>query len=103
MVLEETRLDFQRHFQIFHAGHKFLADYPRERLSVPPGSRKGGKTLVDWQRGNVHCILIQHLENLSNHSNNWFHSAIPVLPVSSRLLSRSSINLLLEIVANVDT
>ena len=26
-----------------------------------------GKTQVDWQRGNVHCELIQHLENLSNH------------------------------------
>ena len=25
-----------------------------------------GKTLDDWQRGNVHCALIQHLENLSN-------------------------------------
>ena len=29
-----------------------------------------GKTLVDLQRGNVHCVLIQHVENLSNRSYN---------------------------------
>ena len=29
-----------------------------------------GKTQVDWQRGNVHCVLIQHLENLLSHSYN---------------------------------
>ena len=35
-------------------------------------------TLVDWQRGIVHCVLIQHLENLSNHSSNLSHSVILV-------------------------
>ena len=29
-----------------------------------------GKTQVDWERGNVHCVLIQHLENLLNQSYN---------------------------------
>ena len=36
-----------------------------------------GMTLVDWQRGNFHCELIQHPETLLNHSYNLFHFAIP--------------------------
>ena len=40
---------------------------PIERPSIPPGMDEVGKTQVDWQRGNVHCVLIQHLENLLNH------------------------------------
>ena len=31
---------------------------------------KVGVTPVDWERGIVHCVLIQHLYNLSNHSYN---------------------------------
>ena len=30
-----------------------------------------GMTLVDWQRGNFHCELIQHPENLLNHTINF--------------------------------
>ena len=30
-------------------------------------------TQVNWQRGNVHCAFIHHLENHLNHSCNWFH------------------------------
>ena len=37
-----------------------------------------GMTLVDWQRGNFHCELLQHLENPLNRSYNLFHFAIPV-------------------------
>ena len=25
-------------------------------------------TLVDWERGIVHCVLTRHLKNLSSHS-----------------------------------
>ena len=28
------------------------------------------ETLFDWERGIVHCVLTQHLSNLSNHSYN---------------------------------
>ena len=48
------------------------------------------KTLVDWQRGIVHCVLIQHLKKslesfiqLISCCNSW------ILPVSSRIVSVS--------------
>ena len=48
------------------------------RLSIPTGRLdKVEATLVDWERGIVHCVLIQHLENLSSHSYNQLHSVIP--------------------------
>ena len=37
-----------------------------------------GVTLVDWQRRNFHCELIQHPENPLNRSYNKLHSLIPV-------------------------
>ena len=66
----------------------------RERLSIPKGTGWGGWTQVDWQRGNVHCALIQHLGILSNHWYNCFHSDSCILPVSPRMVSRSSTNFL---------
>ena len=41
---------------------------PENGLAFHQDLEKVGKTLLDWQRGIVHCVLIQHLENLSNHS-----------------------------------
>ena len=38
---------------------------PTERLDIPPRSRSGE---IDWERRTAHCVLIQHLENLSHHS-----------------------------------
>ena len=61
-----------------------------------------GKTLVEWWRGNVHSGLIQHPENLLNHSYNeisFCNSCI--LPVSSRIVSCFSTNLRLAIVSKV--
>ena len=43
---------------------------PSLRLGIPQELDDEGKTLVDWRRGIVHCVLIQHLDNLSNHSHN---------------------------------
>ena len=61
---------------------------PSLRLGIPIERQNGlaflqeldevGMTQVDWQRGIVHCVLIQNLEYLSNHSYNLFHFAIPV-------------------------
>ena len=80
-VLKRTQLDLQKHFPKNHVCPKCLAallcGIPIERLSILPGLDDVGKTLVDWQRGIVHCGLIQHLENLLNHSFNLFHSVIP--------------------------
>ena len=40
----------------------------QNRLAFDQELDEVGKTQIDWQRGNVHCVLIQHLENLLNHS-----------------------------------
>ena len=48
---------------------------PTERLTFHQELDEVGKTQVDWQRRNVHCVLTQHLENLLNHSCNTFHSS----------------------------
>ena len=99
----------KKSFPVFHVCPKCLAArfcgsaFPENGSAFHQDLDEEGRTLVDWQRGIVHCVLIQHLENISNHSCNWFRSVIPeFLPVSSRIVSRYSINLLLEIVSNVE-
>ena len=70
-VLKKTPLDLQKRFPIFHACPKYLAAYrcglafPENGLAFRQDLEKVGKTLVDWSRGIVHCVLFQH--NLSNH------------------------------------
>ena len=106
----KTLLDEQKRFPIYHVRPKCLAAhfcglaFPEKGLAFRQELDEVGKTLVDWQRGIVHCVLIQHLENLANRPYNWFHSFCNscILPVSSRIVSRSSTNLLLEIVSNVE-
>ena len=39
-------------------------------LAFRQESDEVGMTLVDWQRGIVHCVLIQHPENPENRSYN---------------------------------
>ena len=75
-VLKKTLLDLQKRFPIYHVCPKCLAAQFCGSAFLLNGSTFNqelddvGKTLVDWQRGNVHCVLIQHLETLSNRSYN---------------------------------
>ena len=73
-VLKKTRLDLQKRFPIFHVCPKCLAAhfcgsaFLQNGLAFHQELDEVGKTQFDWQRWNVHCVLIQHLENLSNRS-----------------------------------
>ena len=75
-VLQETKLDLQKRFPIYHACPKCLAAhlcgsaFPENGLVFRQDHDKVEVTLVDWERGMVHCVLIQHVENLLNHSYN---------------------------------
>ena len=75
-VLKKTPLDLQERFPVYHACPKYLAAhfggsaFPENGLAFHQDLDEVGKTLVDWQRGIVHSVLIQHLENLINHSHN---------------------------------
>ena len=75
-VLKKTLLDLEKRFPTYHVCPKCLAAhfcgsaFPENGLAFHQDLDEVGKTLVDWQRGLVHCVLIQHLENLSNHSCN---------------------------------
>ena len=70
-VLKKTPLDLQKRFPIYHACPKYLAAhccgvaFPQNGLAFRQYLDEVGKTLVDWPRGIFHCVLIQHLENLS--------------------------------------
>ena len=44
--------------------------FPENGLALRQDLAKVGKTLVDWERGIVYCVLIEHLQNLSIHSCN---------------------------------
>ena len=63
--MKKTPVDLQQRFQIFHAYPKCLAAYLCGSASLQDQD-KVEKTMVDWERGVVRCVLIQHLENLSN-------------------------------------
>ena len=75
-VLKKTLLDLQKRFPIYHVCPKYLAAhfcgsaFPENGLAFHQDHDKVGVTQVDWERGIVHCVLIQHLENFSNHSEN---------------------------------
>ena len=75
-VLKKTQLDFQKRFPKNHVCPQYLAAhfcgsaFPENGIAFHRELDEVGKTLVDWQRGNVHCVLIQHLENLTNRSHN---------------------------------
>ena len=66
-VMKNTLLDLQKRFPIYHVCPKYLAAHFCGSAFPENGLDEVGKTLVDWQRGIVHCVLIQHLEHLSNH------------------------------------
>ena len=75
-VPKKTLLDLQKRFPIYHVCPKYFeallcgSAFLWNGLAFRQDLDEVGKTLVDWQRGIVHCVLIQHLENLSNHSYN---------------------------------
>ena len=73
-ILEDKELmrmhvDLQKRFPIYHVCPKCLAALLcgaaiRKNASTSlQVSDEVGMTLVDWQRGNFHCELIQHPEN----------------------------------------
>ena len=63
-VLKKTPLEYPRYLAALCCGSAF----PEKGLAFHQDFGMVGRTLVDWQRGIVHCVLIQHLENLSNRS-----------------------------------
>ena len=72
-VLKKTRLDSQKRFPIFRVCPKCLAAHlcgsairKNVSTSLPVLDEVGSTGNV----GIVHCVLIQHLENLLNHSYN---------------------------------
>ena len=78
-VLKRTQLDLQKRFPNIPCvsqmlGGPFLrgSAFLKNGLAFLQELDEVGKTVVDWQRGNFHCVLIQHLENLLNHSCNNF-------------------------------
>ena len=93
----------KKRFPIHHVsqmlgGLSLRVGIPIERLSVPPGTGWGGKNtgwLVTWQ-----CPLRTESASWKSLESfiqlTWFCSTW-ILPVSSRIVSRSSINFLLEI------
>ena len=68
-VLMMTHLDLQKRFPIYHVCPKCLAallcgSALRKNVSTSLQELdEVGMTLVDWQRGNFQCELIQHPEN----------------------------------------
>ena len=62
-------MDLQKRFPIYHVWPKCMAALPcgaairRKVSTILRVLGVMGKTLVDWQRGNFHCELIQHPEN----------------------------------------
>ena len=71
---EDDAAGFAKRFPIYHVCPKCLAAnfcgsaFLQNGLAFYQELDEVGKTQVDWQRGNVHCVLIQQLENLSDRS-----------------------------------
>ena len=67
--LMKLQLDLQKRFPIYHVCPKCLAVHlcgsalQKNGLAFLQESDEVGMTLVDWQRGNFHCELIQHPGN----------------------------------------
>ena len=70
-VLKKTPLDLQERFPINPSNSKYLAvhfcgsAFPENGSASRQDHDKVGVTLVNWQRGMVHCVLIQHLFKIS--------------------------------------
>ena len=75
-MLKRTSLDLQKLFPMYNVCPKCLAAhccgsaFPENVLAFHQDLDEVGVTLVDWERGMVHCVLIQRLKNFSNHSDN---------------------------------
>ena len=67
-MLKKTPVDLQKRFPIYHACPKCLAAhccgsaFPHNGVAFSQDREKVRVTLVDWARGTVHCVLIQHLK-----------------------------------------
>ena len=65
--MKKTPVDLQTRFPIYIAYSKYLAAYhcgsafPQDGLASLQDHNKVEVTLVDWERGIVHCVLTQHL------------------------------------------
>ena len=99
-VLMKTPLDLQKTFPDIPcvsqmSGGPFLRlGIPTERLSIPPGIGWGGN--VGLSTDSASWKSLESFMQLISFCDSW------IIPVSSRIVSRSSINLLLEIASNVD-
>ena len=109
-VLKKTLLDLQKRFPIYHVCPKKLGGpflrlgIPRERLSIPPGSGWGGKNeswLATWdcplRTDSASWKSLESFMQLISFCNSW------ILPVSSKIVSRSSTSFLIAIVSNVES
>ena len=69
--MKKTPVDLQERFPIYHAYTKCLAAYrcgsafSQDGFASRQDHDKVEVTLVDWKRGIVHSILIQHLYKIS--------------------------------------
>ena len=83
-VLMMTYLDLKKGFPIYHVCPTCLAALlcgSALRKNVATSLQVFDEvrmTLVHWSRGNFHCELIQHPENLWNPTYNLLHFSIPV-------------------------
>ena len=59
--MKRTPVDLQKLFPMYHACPRCLAAH-RCGLASRLDLEKVGVTLVDWERGIAHCVLIQHHE-----------------------------------------
>ena len=65
-------VELQKRFPIYPANSKFLAAYLFCGLAIllDLEEEEMEVTLVDWERGIIHCVLTRHPENLLSHSYN---------------------------------
>ena len=74
--MQKTPVELQKRFPINHACPKYLAAYrcgkafSQNGLAVRQDLEKVGVTSVDWELQMVHCVMIEHLQNISNHPDN---------------------------------
>ena len=74
--MKKTPVDLQKRFPIYRAYPKYLAAYrcgsavSQDGLASLQDHDKVEVALVDWERGIVHCVLIQHLKKSLEHSDN---------------------------------
>ena len=91
-VLKKTLLDSQKRFPMYHTCPRNLAThccgsaFPENGFTFHQDLDEG-KTQVDWERGIDHCVLIQHLLNLSKFLNSG-HEFINSVLISDQSSSR---------------